>query len=213
MAARVLLAIPHDILRRGLQVLLLREPEVESVVPASNGIEALHIIKQEGVDVVVLGDDLPGLSRLGVIGRTIRRHPGIRCIALAEAPSRLELEQTMREGAAGIVTTQNPASMLVEAISTILQRGCYVSPDVTSAMIAVAAARDGQRPGALALTPREREVLRLVAEEYSNREIAAKLGISIRTVDTHRMRLMGKLGLRKTAELVRFAVREGLVAA
>lgn len=216
MGARILLATGHEILRSGLEPRLLREPDIESVALASTGDEALRVLAQTSLDVAVIEADLPGLSSVEVIERAKDARTKVRCVALVSRYDRSELDAIMRAGTSGIVSTFSPARALVKAVVCVHRGHCYVSEDVTSALVSgvcgVGGAKMTSSHEAAGLSVREREVLRLVAEDCSSREISQRLGISPRTVETHRAHLMDKLQVHKTAALVRIAVREGLVA-
>lgn len=213
MDARLLLATRQVLLLPGLQQLLRRENGIRSVVAARTKSEVLETLDREPVDVAVLDVDTSGLRVAEIAGHMRRPHKRVRWIALTEKRARPELERIMHSGPAGIVSMDGSARSLGEAVRRVHVGHSYVSNDIASLLISASLSLLTDRKDALSLSHRECEVLRLIAQDCSSREIAIRLDISRRTVETHRARLMGKLGFRKTAQLVRFAVREGLVRA
>lgn len=214
MSARVLLATGNDILATGLTARLSTETGIDSVTVVRDGLEALRALEASPLDVVVLDVMLPGIPGLGLIERARQRRQSLAWVALAQRPARSEIEEIMRAGAAGIVSTCSSAAALAEAVRRVHAGGAYVATEVMNTLVEAPLNGDmTQSQASTALTAREREVLRLIADGLSCPEIAQRLGVSPRTVETHRAHMMSKLDLRKTAALVRYAVREGLVAA
>lgn len=211
MPIRVLLGDPHQMLREGLRSCLTTDGQIEIVAEAGDGAEAVRLAETVPMDVAVLATTLPRLSGLDAIER-IRKDCGyIRCIALSNDGGGSEIERAMQTGASGFVLKTGGCDKLREAIRLVHSGRCYVAPDATQHL--VDAFHAGGSAGIVSLTTREREVLQLIAEGGSSKEIAVKLGVSVRTVDSHRSRLMQKLDIHKTASLVRLAIRERLVAA
>lgn len=214
MSVRVLLADGHEMFRQGVREAFSRSGDVNVVAEAGTGAEALRAIETGVVEVAVIDTALrdgPGIELI----QTIAKHnPRTRCIALSPMTSRFEFDRSMRAGAAGFAVKANRLEELRTAIAAVHSGRCYVSPAVAGHLVhALNDRADASGPSPLALTRRERDVLRLVANGCSSREIAGSLGVSKRTVETHRSRLMAKLDIHKTASLVRFAVREGLIGA
>lgn len=219
MTIRVLIADPHRMFHDGLKRLLEQAGDlqlVDGVVDAEAGLRA---VAGGSIDVAVIATQLPpgaGGDAAGIdaIERIRGSGAATRCVALSVRGSRRELEKAMGSGASAFMATAGSAGELIEAIRVVHSGRCYVSPSVAGDLLAALGRRaDSDATGPAGLTAREQEVLELIAEGHSSRQIAQQLGVSTRTVDNHRVRFMGKLGVRKTAGLVRLAVREGLVAA
>jgi len=212
MSARVMLATENDILSKGLETLLPQQLGIRSVVLAGDGARALQLVSQMGLDVAIVDVQLADPGAFEVIERCRKLRRPVRCIALDGRPTRAQIDRLMAAGVAGIVSTRNSTRSLGEAVRRV-HAGCgHISPDVTRTLLADPLGQN-VTPGreATRLTVRERDVLRLIAEGRSSREIAIRFRISTRTVETHRGQLMKKLRLNRTAALVRFAIREGLV--
>ncbi|MDJ0847909.1 MAG: response regulator transcription factor [Myxococcota bacterium] len=216
---RVLIAGPHPMFQEGLARLLAETGDIELVSGVGNVEATLRAVVGAAIDVAVIETEL--LSEAGgepagidTVERIRALQASTRCVALSVRGSRRELEKALAAGASAFVTRAGSSGELIEAIRAVHAGRWYVSPSVTEGLVVTLGKRS--EPGATGLaglTAREQEVLELIASGFSSPEIAKRLGVSTRTVDSHRARLMSKLGLRKTAGLVRFAVREGLIAA
>ena len=212
----MILADDQEIVRRGIKLLLQREiPDIQIVAEASDGREAVRLARELKPDVAVLDLAMPGLNGLDA-AREIRRHvPLTKTILLTGYAEDRRVMEALRAGINGyVVKTQSPRE-LAQAIQDVVRGGAvYVSPgvsrEVVDAFFAAAQSPAGRQPRER-LTPRERQVLQLVAEGKTTKEIAAVLGISIKTADSHRARIMRKLDIHDTAGLVRFAIRRGLI--
>lgn len=214
MTIRVLVCDGHRMFREGLKSLLDGCGDIEVVEGAADGDAALLAIAGGAIDVAVVDMQLPPSSGIRTIER-IRAIPSApACVALSSRGSRMELERALSSGATAFLHKTCAAQELIEAIRVVSSGRCYVPPGMAQDLIAALGRCEGTNAtGMVGLTVREHEVLELIAEGHSSRQIARQLGVSTRTVDSHRARLMGKLGVCKTASLVRFAVREGLIAA
>lgn len=214
MTIRVLVCDAHRMFREGLKSLLEACGDIEVVESAADGEAALLAIGSGAIDVVVVDTQLPPSSGIRTIER-IRSCPSAPpCVALSSRGSRMEPGRAMSSGASAFLHKTCTADELIEAIRVVSSGQCYVPPVVAEDLIgALGRSEHGNATGVVNLTAREREVLELIADSHSSRQIARQLGVSTRTVNSHRARLMGKLGVCKTASLVRFAVREGLIAA
>ncbi len=216
---RVSIAGPHPMFHEGLRRLFAEAGDIELVSEAGSVEAALRSVAGASIDVAVVETELlpeAGGEPAGIdtIARIRAVQPSTRCVALSVRGSRRELEKALAAGASAFVTRSGSASELMEAIRAVHAGRWHVCPRVTEGLVVTLGKR--AEPGArglAGLTAREQEVLELIAMGHSSPEIAKQLGVSTRTVDSHRARLMSKLGLRKTAGLVRFAVREGLIAA
>ena len=206
----VLLADDHEILRQGLRVLLERSG-FEVVGEASNGHEAVQLAARLKPDVAVLDFVMPGLNGkdAGVQIRRVSR--ATRTIILTMCTERHYVLDAMRSGVSGYVLKSQAAADLVCAIREAMRNGVYLSPGISSTI--VDACRTGTSLPNDPLTPREREVLQLVAEGRTTKEIAVALGLSVKTAETHRSKIMRKLEIHETAGLVRYAIRQGMLTA
>jgi len=215
MSLRVILADDQEIVRRGVKLLLEREmPDILIVGEASDGREAVRLARELRPDVAVLDLAMPVLNGLEA-AREIRRHvPATKTILLTGYFEDRRVMAALRAGINGYVVKTQPPSELAQAIQEVAGGAVYVSPAVSRAVVDAFFAAEHSPAGRLPserLTPRERQVLQLVAEGKATKEIAAILGVSVKTTESHRTRLMRKLGVQTAAGLVRYAIREGLV--
>lgn len=219
--ARVLLADDHDILRQGLKLLLSLQPEeIQVVGEARTGREAVELARALQPDVVVMDITMPDMDGLEACRIIHRELPAISVLMLTMHESEEYFLQALRAGAAGYLVKKAAPTELRLAITSVAQGGAFLYPGLAKALIrgyienlsAVPPVSRDSAPALHALTPREMEVLKLVAEGYTNQEIADQLVLSIKTVQAHRANVMEKLGLQNVTHLVRFAVRAGLIA-
>ncbi|HUA98719.1 MAG TPA: response regulator transcription factor [Terracidiphilus sp.] len=208
MQIQVLLADDHPIVRDGLRAIL--ESEGFKVAgEASNGREAVELSKKIRPDVAVLDLAMPLLNGIDAARELARISPNTKTILLTMHTERQFILEGLRAGTRGFVMKSHSAQELVHAIREIARGGTYFSPEVARA--AVEAYRSNGDMPEDPLTPRERQVLQLVAESKTTKEIAALLEISVKTVETYRSRIMEKLGIHETAGIVRYAIRHGVV--
>jgi DNA-binding NarL/FixJ family response regulator len=204
---RILLADDHAMVRAGVRLLLSRLPDVEVVGEAGDGARALELIAERHPDVALIDVSMPGLDGIETARRALRLHPGLRVIMLSMYGDGRYVREALALGAAGYVLKQADEMELQQALDATTRGETYLSPGLS---------RDGDAPGesppqVAQLTPRQRDVLRLIAEGHSTRDVAARLGVSPKTVETHRALLMRRLGIHNVPGLVRFAIRAGLV--
>lgn len=209
---RVLLADDHAILREGVRLLLEIQPDITVVGEASTGEETIALARQLRPDVVVMDIAMPGLNGLEATRHLRADLPAIQVVVLTMHADGEYVTEVVQAGAAGYVLKQAAAQELVRALRAVRAGEAYLHPAATRALIGDYRRRCDDGPGD-SLTPREREVLRLVALGLSNRAIANALGISIKTVEAHRANLMSKLDMHDRTELVRYAIRIGLISA
>lgn len=207
---RVLLADDHPLVRAGIRRVLESRPQVEIVAEAEDGQAAWEGIERYGPDLVVLDLSLPKLHGLEVLRRAKAAHPEIRIIVLTVHANREYLAQALQAGADSYLLKESAAHELLAAIDAVLAGQAYHSPQIQAQLTAELRSREPS--GLDRLTAREREVLREIAAGQSTKEIAARLGIGRRTVESHRASLMRKLELHSVALLTQFAIREGLLA-
>jgi len=209
---KLLLADGHRLVREGVRRLLEEKPDLRVVAEASTGEEALELAAQHDPDVAVLELTMPRLSGVEAIRRIRQRGLRTRCLVLSMHDGQIQVTQALQAGAAGYLLKSCSAGELREAIAAVAAGRSYLSPAIADRVVE-ALVQPGETASRVSLlTGREREVLQLIAEGLSSKEIAAALGVSIKTVETHRCKLMAKLKIRKASRLVRVAIHEGLVA-
>lgn len=209
---RVLLADDHTLVRAGLRRLLEGLAGVEVVGEAGDGQTALRLAQELRPNVVLLDVGLPGLNGLEVAGRLSALDGGIRVLILSMHSSEEYVLRALRAGCAGYLVKGSAVSELEVAVRAVARGETYLSPVVSRRVVDDYLGRTGGAADPLdALTPRQREILQLVAEGHTSKEIAERLGLSFKTVEAHRAQLMERLGVHDLAGLVRFAVRVGLV--
>lgn len=213
MSITIVLADDHAIVRLGLRTLLEAEPDFSLVGEASNGLEVVGLVDRLQPNILVLDLMMPGLNGLEIIRQVVRRTLSTRIIVLSMHATEAYVLEALRNGALGYVLKGSHADQLVHAIREVAAGRRYLSPPLSEQTIAVYTEQAQSAPLDLyeTLTTREREVLHLVAEGYTSTEIGQRLFISPRTVETHRSNLMRKLGLGTQTELVRYALRRGLL--
>ncbi|CAN5586429.1 response regulator transcription factor [soil metagenome] len=209
----IVLADDHRIVRQGLHALLKAEPDFEVVGEAGDGIEALEMVKKLNPDVVVLDLMMPGLNGLEVARQLSKQTPRVKIIILSMYDDEGFVLEALSNGASAYVLKDKCSSELIRAIREVRSGHRYLSPPLSDRAIEVyeQMKKVGTMDKYETLTTREREVLHLSAEGRTNGEIAARLGISVRTAETHRSRLLHKLGIHTQADLTRYALRRGII--
>lgn len=210
----VVLAEDHALVRAGFRALLAAIPGVTVVAEAGDGREALSVIAAHLPDIAVLDITMPGLNGIQVIAQLRLEHPHVRVIVLSMHDNEEYVRQALRAGAAGYLLKDSSPMELELAVRAVAQGGSYLSPTVSRYVVSdyLRRASDGDEMSD-GLTSRQREVLQLIAEGKSNQAMAASLNLSIKTIETHRAQLMGRLDIHDVAGLVRYAVRSGLIPA
>lgn len=213
METRIVLADDHRIVRQGLRTLLESQGGFRVVGEAADGEEAVEAAAALAPDVVLMDICMPRLSGIEATRRIAKATHPPRVLVLSMLEARSYVEEAFRAGAMGYVVKSAPPSDLTAAIEAVRSGSSYLSPAVTHQVLDTIAPPEGAKaPQRATLTEREREVLQLIAEGYSSREIADRIQLSCKTVETHRANLMDKLAIHKVAGLVRFAMRAGLVS-
>src|SRR5690349_10246534 len=215
MKARILLADDHGVVRKGLRFLLERQPEMEVVGEASDGREAVRLAETTNPDIAIIDIAMPLLNGIEATAQMVKRNPDIGVIILSMHSDEDYLLSALNAGAKGFLLKESAEVDLVRAIQAVVKGTPFFSPEIAKTMLEdymrFLQQRNLQDSYDL-LTEREKEVLQLLAEGKSNKEVAAILDISVYTVDTHRLHLMQKLNLHNTAEIVLYAVRKKIIA-
>ncbi len=213
-AIRVVLAEDHALVRAGFRSLLDGFPGVTVIAEAEDGLEALACIATHQPDVAVMDLTMPGLGGIQAIAEARRDHPGVRIVVLTMHRNEEYVRQALRAGAAAYLLKDSSPAELELAVRAVAQGGSYLSPmvsrHVVSDYVRRSASDDDVADG---LTSRQREILQLIAEGHTNLQMASRLNLSIKTVETHRAQLMDRLNIRDVAGLVRYAIRVGLIPA
>jgi two-component system, NarL family, response regulator NreC len=209
---RILVADDHAILREGLAVLINGQSDMAVIAQAANGRDAVELAKQREPDVAVLDVSMPEMGGAEATEQ-IREHcPNVRVLALTRHGDQAYLRRLLHAGASGYVLKKSAADALISAIRVVAQGGTYVEPGLAGPLLQHAFTQLGTarpRHGREALTSREEEVLRAIAWGQSNKEIAAELGLSIKTVESYKAAAVEKLRLRTRSDIVRYAVTRG----
>ena len=210
---RIILADDHEMLRAGLKSLLDRELDFKVVAQAQDGEQLLDKLACVKTDCVVMDLSMPNLDGLATLKEIKKRFPKVKCLVLTMQKDQEHFKSAIANGASGYVLKDNAFDLLVMAIKMVMKGKSYISPAISELITEqyVRSIKDGDMPSLEILTAREKEILKLVAQGNANKNIASRLKISIRTAETHRSRLIHKLGLKTTAALVQYAMSKGLV--
>lgn len=213
--ARILLADDHEVVRRGLRVLLETRPGWEICGEAGDGRAAVELAQTLAPDIVIMDIGLPQLNGFDATRQILERSRAVEVLVLSIHDSAQLVREVVEAGARGYVLKSDAGRDLVAAVEAVLRREVFFSPRVESSVQGAALKVSGLRRRSLrpsgSLTRREREILQLLAEGRTNKAVAKLLGISVKTAETHRARIMRKLGLKSLADLVRYAIRNGFI--
>ncbi len=211
--ARVLLADDHALVRSGIRMILDAEPDLQVVAEAANGYEALAALDEQPVDLAILDIAMPRMTGLQAAREISRTHPHVRMLILSMFDNEQYFFEALKAGASGYVLKSVADRDLLEACRATMRGEPFLYAGAVTALIRdyLSRARQGDSLPSTILTPREEEIVKLVAEGDSAREIANALGISAKTVDRHRANILQKLGLRDRLALTRYAIRAGLI--
>ena len=205
---KILIADDHGIVRSGVRLLLDRQPDMEVVAEAEDGVEALEKVLAERPEVVILDVAMPRMTGLQATYEIKKQAPDTQVLILSMHDDERYLFEALRAGAAGYVLKRAADTDLVEAVRAAARGEPFLTPGAQQSLIRDFLER-GEQPSEL--TPREQEVVKLIAEAHTNKEIAEILHLSEKTVESHRANVLQKLGMRDRVELVRYAIRRGLV--
>ena len=212
MRLRLLLADDHGMFREGLRALLEKQTDIQVVGEAANGREAVRLARDLKPTVVVMDVSMPDLGGVEATRRILKRSPKAKVIALSMHSDRRFVVEMLRAGAQGYLLKDCAYDELVRAIRTVAGGRAYLSPRIAGVVLedCVRSTAPEAAAPAPALTAREREVLQLLAEGHGTKQIARRLHVSTKTIDTHRHNIMNRLDIHSVAELTKYAVREGL---
>jgi two-component system response regulator NreC len=211
---KVFLADDHLILREGIRLLLDKVPDIEMIGEADDGGEAIAKVGQLCPDVVLMDITMAGLNGLEATRQIKRNHPSIKVIILTMHETNQYLSEMLEAGASGYVVKTATSSELISAIRAVYDGDVHLYPSIAKMLVEdylQKVKRGEEKESYNGLTPREKEILVYIAGDKQNKEIANLLGISVRTVQTHRTNLMDKLGAHDRTELVKYAIRKGII--
>jgi DNA-binding NarL/FixJ family response regulator len=210
----ILLADDHNVVREGLRALLSAEPDIEIVGEASNGWQAVKVAKEKSPGIVIMDLAMPDLNGLEATRQVMHELPSTRIIILTSYGDDEYVKQMVEAGVAGYLKKQTAAQDLIKAIREVHRGNVFFSPSVARRLRDQSRAQgnpSGRTQGQNQLTVREGQVLRLIAQGAANKQMAADLGISVKTIEKHRQHLMKKLGIHDIASLTRYAAEKGII--
>jgi two-component system response regulator NreC len=209
----VLIADDHAIVRTGLRALLRSEPDLQLAGEATGGYEAIELVGKTHPDILILDLSMPDLDGIAVTRQLKPQYPDLRILILTVHEDEAMLREAIRAGASGYIVKRAAEAELIAAIETIRRGELYVDPAMLRVLLVESTKPRTDQPASPdPLTPRETDVLKLIVQGYTNRQVGEELGISVRTVEGHRANLLEKLGLRTRVELVRYARDRGLIS-
>ncbi|MCD6417742.1 response regulator transcription factor [bacterium] len=212
MSIRIVLVDDHKLFREGLKSLLANQKNIEVVGQANSGLEAMEIVQELLPDLVVMDIGMKNVNGIQATRQLKTISPDIKVLALSMHSNEKYVAEMLRAGASGYLVKDCAYEELVNAINTIMSGRVYLSPEIAGAFVKDFLFGSSEETPSIfsILTPRECEVLQLIAEGKTNKEIADELGVSIKTIDTHRQQIMKKLDIHNVAELTRYAIKMGL---
>lgn len=213
MTVRVLIVDDHAVVRAGLRALIKGEAGMDLVGEATNGEEATRIASQVVPDIIVLDLSLPGMDGIQVTRFIKQEQPKVRILILTVHEDEALMREALRAGASGFILKHAAENELISAIHSVMLDDIYIHPKMIRTLLVEPHTSSGPEPSQIELlTPRETDILLLIVQGYTNRQIAEELTLSVRTVEGHRSNLMDKLGLHSRVELVRYAREHGLTS-
>jgi len=208
----VLIADDHAVVRAGLRALINSEPLLKLVGEATGGYEAIEMVRNTQTDILVLDLSMPDLDGLSVTKKIMPERPGLRILILTIHDDEAFIREAIKYGASGYILKRAAENELIGAIHIVMRGDLYVDPSMMRTLLDESVqSTNAVQESVESLTPRETEVLKLIVEGYTNRQIGEELNISVRTVEGHRANLSEKLGLQSRVELVRYAREHGLI--
>lgn len=214
MKTKIILADDHKIIREGLRALLEKQPDMEVIAEAQDGITTVNLVQKLQPNVVIMDIGMPEMNGIDATTKITADFKTVKVIALSMHSDRRFVMQMLKAGAAGYLLKDSAFEELVVAIHIVMAKQHYLSQKITDVVVQEYLHNlPKNEPTAFSvLTAREREVLQLIAEGKSTKQIASNLNVSIKTIETHRQQVMDKLNMRSIAELTKYAVREGLTS-
>jgi DNA-binding NarL/FixJ family response regulator len=212
LVTRILVADDHAIVRSGLRKVLDGKPDLEVVAEAEDGAAAVELALREDVHLAILDVSMPRKTGLQAAAELHRRRPELKVLILSMHDSEQFLFEALRAGASGYVLKSGADTDIVDAVRAAMRGDSYLYPSAITALVRDYVERGGRGEEEFdVLTPRELEVLKLIAEAHTSKQIAEELWISVKTVERHRQNILDKLGMRDRVELTRYAIRRGLI--
>ena len=214
LVTRILIADDHAIVRSGLKKVLDAKPDLEVVAEAEDGAEAVEKALEQDVHLAILDVSMPRMTGIQAVAELHKRKPELKTLMLSMHDSEQFLFEALKAGASGYVLKSGADTDIVDAVRAAMRGDSYLYPSAVTTLVRDYVERGGRGEEQFdVLTPRELEVLKLIAEAYTSKQIADALFISIKTVDRHRQNILDKLGMRDRVELTRYAIRRGLIQA
>lgn len=213
MSIRILVADDHNIIREGLVSLLEKQPDLNVIGEAEDGRTTLRLARELLPDVVIMDISMPDLNGVEATRQIIKELPMVKVIALSVHSDKHIVKGMLQAGASGYLSKYSASQELIKAIRLVIANQIYLSPEIAGVVVEdYKSSRSNGTSVFTVLTAREREVLQLFAEGKNSRQIAASLYISLKTVEAHRRQIMNKMGFKSLAELIKYALREGLTS-
>lgn len=214
MGIKIILADDHKIIREGLRALLEKGPDMEVVGEANDGIATVRLTKNLNPDIVIMDIGMPDMNGIEATRQIISETKGVKVIALSMHSDRRFVLQMLKAGASGYLLKDSAFEELALAIKTVMLGQPYLSPKITDVVIKeyIISMPKNEETVFTKITAREREVLQLIAEGKSTKQIASFLNVSVKTIETHRQQIMEKLNIHSIAELTKYAIREGIAS-
>lgn len=213
MTTKILLADDHGIIREGLRLLLDQQKDMEVIGEASNGMEAVELVKKLKPDVIVMDVSMPQLNGINAAKEIIDENPKIRILALSAHANKTFITDMLRAGVSGYILKDGMADELINAVRTIRDNQQYLSPKAATIVISEYISKNNAEHGTSLLsklTDKERKLIQLLSENMSNKQAARLLHVSVKTIDARRRTIMEKLAITGIADLTKFAIREGI---
>jgi len=214
MRAKIILADDHKIIREGLRSLLEKQPDMEVIAEAQDGLTAVSLVQKLHPNVVIMDIGMPEMNGIDATTKITADYKNVQVIALSMHSDRRFVMQMLKAGAAGYLLKDSAFEELVTAIHAVMQKQHYLSQKITDVVVKeyLQNLPKSELDVFTILTTREREVLQLIAEGKSTKQIAAALNVSVKTIETHRQQVMEKLNIHSVAELTKYAIREGITS-
>ena len=214
MRTKIILADDHKIIREGLRSLLEKQDDMEVIAEAYNGLTTVNLVQKLHPDVVIMDIGMPEMNGIDATTKITTEFKGVQVIALSMHSDRRFVMQMLKAGATGYLLKDSAFEELVTAIHTVMRRQHYLSQKITDVIVEeyLQNLPKNETNVFTVLTPSEREVLQLIAEGKSTKQIASGLNVSVKTIETHRQQIMDKLNIHSVAELTKYAIREGITS-